>query len=232
MSPSSPNERQPSAKFDAYAETYTALHDQSITASGESSEYFAHYKLSCLERLVGPGFTEPVLDYGCGVGALLEHLVRRFPSVEGYDPSTESLEQARLRAPSAVLHARPDDLPDGHFGLIVLANVLHHVPPTERPALVKSLLPKLEPERGRLVVFEHNPLNPLTRRAVAACAFDDDAILLWPRELTRLLRDNGYSASLRFIVFFPRLLARLRFAEPYLGWLPLGAQMMSVGRVR
>ena len=81
-----------------------------------------------------------------------------------------------------------------------------------------------------MVVFEHNPLNPLTRRAVATCAFDDDAILLWPWEAKRLVASGGFSHTrLEYIVFFPRALAPLRPLEPKLAWLWLGAQVMVVG---
>jgi 2-polyprenyl-3-methyl-5-hydroxy-6-metoxy-1,4-benzoquinol methylase len=218
------------AKFDAYAENYEQLNEKSQRASGEPPGYFAEYKLRCIDRLVGSGYDEPILDYGCGVGALTERLATRFSRTAGYDPSADSVERARARVPAGTFYVHTEEIPDGHFGVVVLANVLHHVPPLDRPALIQLVMKKLQPGSGRLVVFEHNPLNPLTRRAVAACEFDDDAILLWPRELPKLLRDNGASRAQRdFIVFFPRVLAPLRWSEPYLSWLPLGAQMMVVG---
>jgi len=218
------------AKFDAYADNYEQLNEKSQRASGEPPAYFAEYKLRCIERLVGPGHDEPILDYGCGVGALTERLATRFSRTAGYDPSADCVERARARVPAGTFYGQTEEIPDRHFGIVVVANVLHHVPPADRPALIQLLMQKLQPGSGRLVVFEHNPLNPLTRRAVAACEFDDDAILLWPRELPKLLRDNGAVRVRRdFIVFFPRALAALRWSEPHLSWLPLGAQMMVVG---
>ena len=65
-------------------------------------------------------------------------------------------------------------------------DVLHHVRPSDRADLVGELATRLAPG-GRLVVFEHNPLNPVTVNAVQACAFDADAVLLFPWEVTRLL---------------------------------------------
>lgn len=219
------------AKFDAYAKDYERLHRHSITASGEQPAYFADYKVDCLIRLVGDGYSDPVLDYGCGVGSLTERLIRRFSRVSGFDPSATSVAEAQARAASATFFDQPERIPKAHFGVIVLANVLHHVAPEERPALIASLAEYLLPGRGILVVFEHNPYNPLTRRAVAACEFDDDAILLGPLELTRLLANSGLvNARKKFIVFFPRSLAGLRGLEPRLGWLPLGAQVMAVAR--
>ena len=218
------------AKFDAYADDYVAVHQASISVTGEQPEYFAEYKLRCIERLVGSGFDSPVLDYGCGVGMVTKQLCTRFSVVHGFDPSAQSLVAARERAPKAKLHAKVEDVPDRHFGLVIMSGVLHHIDPAERESVLRVAVEKLQGD-GRLVVFEHNPLNPLTRRAVAMCPFDDDAILLWPWQARRLLREARlHQVRLRFIVFLPRALAALRWLEPRLGFVPLGAQIMVVGR--
>ncbi len=82
-----------------------------------------------------------------------------------------------------------------------------------------------------LVMFEHNPLNPLTRRIVSNCAFDEDAHLLWPWQARRLLVRAGLtSVQLRYVLFFPERLGFLNPFEPYLGRVPLGAQIMCSGR--
>jgi 2-polyprenyl-3-methyl-5-hydroxy-6-metoxy-1,4-benzoquinol methylase len=220
--------RSPPRKFDEYAAAYDELHAESITASGESTEYFARYKLDCLLRL-GLRREGAVLDYGCGIGNLAEQLVTAFTDVHAYDPSSKSLDVARRRAASAQFYDTAADLPNERFEAVVLAGVLHHVPREGRGALLEQLRGKLAPG-GRLVVFEHNPINPLTRRAVNACAFDDDAVLLWPWEAKHLVERSGFSNTrLNFIVFFPHALARLRRLEPKLSWLWLGAQVMVVG---
>lgn len=217
------------AKFDDYAQNYSALHTASVSASGESGEYFAQHKLDCLARLGISGDT-PILDYGCGIGNLTCRLVERYAVVHGYDPSAESLDVARKRAPTASFSNHPSALPEGGFGAAVLAGVLHHVPPAERRGLLQTVLSKLSPG-GRLVVFEHNPFNPLTRKAVADCPFDDDAILLRPKELKHLLADSGFlDVRQDFVLFFPRFLAWLRPLEPQLRWFFLGAQTLTVAK--
>ena len=190
-------------KFDAYADEYRALLETSIQESGESAEYFAEYKLT-------------------------EQLVREYRSVTAYEPSAQSLEHARKRAPDATCVSVESDLPGGHFSTAVCAGVIHHIPPAERHGVLTRLRSKLRPG-GRLFIFEHNPLNPLTRRAVAMCAFDDDAVLLWPWQLRPLLRGAGFEVDrVDYIVFFPRALARLRPLEPYLRHVVLGAQTLTV----
>jgi len=215
-------------KFDEYAASYAALHRASISASGEAPAYFAQYKV---ETLVREGL-EPharVLDYGCGIGNVLAPLARTFAVVHGFDPSPESLRLAADSAPNAVLHSDIESAPEDHFDAVVLSGVLHHVAPADRHRTIARACNKLAPG-GKLFVFEHNPLNPLTRRAVAACPFDDDAILLWPWQTRAVLEHAGLSAvRLEYIVFFPRALAFLRKLEPRLARFPLGAQVLAVG---
>lgn len=221
---------QEGEKFDSYAASYQELHTTSIAASGEDPAYFHDYKIECLRRK--HLLTGPLLDYGCGTGNLTERFVRasELAEVHGYDPSAESLAQAQSRAPSAKLHSDSADIPRAHFATAVLSGVLHHVPPRERMDTIESVRAALRPG-GHVVVFEHNPMNPLTRRAVAACPFDDDAILLWPWETRRLLRKAGFvDVALDYIVFFPKALSFLRPLEPRLRRLPVGAQLLVVGR--
>jgi SAM-dependent methyltransferase len=216
-------------KFDAYAEQYQQLHADSIAVTGEETDYFARYKVDCLAR-AGVSRAEKILDFGCGIGNTLVPLVERFGGVHGYEPSKASAQKARERAPAATIYDDVTALPDNAFSVALLSCVLHHVPPPERATVMGQIAKALAPG-GRLFIFEHNPWNPLTRRAVAACPFDDDAILLGASEQRSLLREAGFAdVHLEYIVFFPKQLAFLRPLEPKLGWLPLGAQMMTQGR--
>jgi SAM-dependent methyltransferase len=214
-------------KFDEYARNYEELLSASLGGSGESPAYFAQYKIECLKQL-GFDTNGAVLDYGCGIGQLTSRLHEVFAEVHGYDPSTESLDIAQQRSPGLHVARTVEDLPDGHFSAIIVANVLHHVPPVERESLLTGLVAKLC-SHGKLIVFEHNPWNPLTRLSVLRCPFDDDAILLRPRNIRRLVARCGLSRVRQdFIVFFPSALKRLRSFEPRLSWCPLGAQTMTI----
>jgi 2-polyprenyl-3-methyl-5-hydroxy-6-metoxy-1,4-benzoquinol methylase len=215
-------------KFDQYAPSYREAHQQSVRLSGEAPEYFAEHKLGCLAR-AGVSAAHSVLDFGCGTGSLTQLLCGRHAFVGAFDPSAESANVARQRAPAATLYADEAAIPSERFDAAVLSGVLHHVPPAERSRLLATVVRKLRPG-GRLFVFEHNPYNPLTRRAVRLCPFDDDAILLPPREVRALLEGVALSpVQQQYVLFFPRALAPLRPLEPRLGWFPLGAQTLTIG---
>jgi hypothetical protein len=82
-----------------------------------------------------------------------------------------------------------------------------------------------------LFVFEHNPLNPLTRHVVNSCEFDENAELIMAPTMRRRVREAGFgTAEVRYRIFFPHLLRALRPLEPLMTWLPLGAQYYVAAR--
>jgi 2-polyprenyl-3-methyl-5-hydroxy-6-metoxy-1,4-benzoquinol methylase len=215
---------QNDAEFDAHVGRYNEMHSAVLTMSGEDPEYFAHNKFEVLQDIIGRD-DKPILDYGCGIGNLTLLLAGAAADVHGYDPSARSVAVARERAPSATFYDDFTTVPRGTFGTVVLANVLHHVPPPQRADVINGIVPLLAPG-GRVVVFEHNPWNPLTVRAVRRCEFDKGVTLLTKPEIAALLQASGLERPRsRFVVFFPHLLRHLRRLEPRLGAVPLGAQV-------
>jgi SAM-dependent methyltransferase len=214
-------------KFDTYADVYSDLHARSVRASGETIEYFHAHKADWLVRRLGPTYSGAVLDFGCGVGNVTRELATRFACVHGYDSSAKSLERAREQVPNVRFFDEIVAVPDASYGAVLVSGVLHHVERGARPGVLAEIKAKLAPG-GLLAIFEHNPANLITRRAVASCPFDDDARLLWPWEAKRLCRDAGLSRTgVEFVLFFPSAFAGLRPLEPLLHWLPLGAQYVA-----
>jgi len=103
---------------------------------------------------------------------------------------------------------------------------MHHVAPSQWSAFVGEMARVTRP-RGAVMVFEHNPLNPLTRRAVNNCEFDEDAVLLGPRRVRELFASVGLDVRCRrYILLSPVGAAGACRAERLVGWLPAGAQFV------
>ena len=212
--------------FDRFAGDYRQVLDRSIALSGEDSGYFAEYKARYLHRLLSPDFAGKALDFGCGIGLLSGFLKKHLGAIQfdGYDVSHDS-----VRKVDASLTAQGTFTCDAaqlarDYNLIVVANVMHHIPPSQRAEVVRDLAARLQPG-GILAVFEHNPANPVTRWVVERCPFDDDAVLLAPREMLSYVAQAKLTPKRRdYIVFLPHFLAALRPIEFCLSWLPLGAQ--------
>jgi SAM-dependent methyltransferase len=213
--------------FDDFAEEYGAIQDTNLRFFGEDMSYFADLKAKTARDLAGPT-PRRILEYGCGTGRNIPRIAARFPGavVTGCDVSEKSLGVARRANPGVAFFpaGAKAGAPREPFDLVVVANVLHHVPPPERSGVMAEIRSVLSPG-GSLVVFEHNPYNPVTRRLVSTCPFDRDAVLLPPRQTETLLSAAGlFVRARRYILFFPAFLRALRFLEKPLGFLPLGGQ--------
>jgi SAM-dependent methyltransferase len=228
------------AQFDKFADEYRALHAQNITITGEDPNYFVEYKvrdvhtqvLACGQR--NEHLT--ILDFGSGVGNSIPFFHRYFPSCHLVcaDVSERSLEVARRRfgklADYVLFTGETLPFESGAFDVAFSACVFHHIPDIEHTPLLRELRRTLSSRAGRLFLYEHNPLNPLTVHAVNTCAFDSDAILIPSWKMRKKFRNAGYSnVTVCYRVFFPRFLKRLRFLEYRLPFLPIGAQYCIAG---
>ena len=177
-----------------------------------------------------------ICDFGSGIGNSIPFFQRYFPAaaLTSSDVSERSLALSKQRYPcsgNSVL-IEDDRIPceADAFDLVFSACVFHHIPHGEHVMWLKELH-RVTRRGGLSAVFEHNPLNPLTVHAVNTCPFDENAKLIFARELSKRLSAAGWrSPRIQYNLFFPRGLARLRPFEARLGWLPLGAQYVAFAR--
>ena len=180
-----------------------------------------------MRRRLGDPRELTILDIGCGVGVTDAFLIPEFGQVHGVDVTPGVIDEARAANPTAdyqVYDGGRLPFDDASVDVAFAICVVHHVPPADWAAFASEMARVVRPG-GLAMLFEHNPLNPLTRRAVNNCEFDEDAVLLGRRTAAGLLTGAGMRvAERKFIVFFPFGAQRLAPVERRLGWLPLGAQ--------
>lgn len=103
-----------------------------------------------------------ILEIGCGDGVLTERLARRYPQaqIHGIDVADEPGRQFRGDHTRVTFHRENAEAfcasCEDRFDLVVLCDVLHHVLPDERPAILRSARRALAPGGG-LVLKEWQP---------------------------------------------------------------------------
>jgi SAM-dependent methyltransferase len=224
------------AKFDDYESDYQAQIDRSIGFAGRDHSFYvaakAQHLLGLISRHVGDPSRQRVLDVGCGPG-LAHRYLRDLTRLEGVDVSESMVERGRQTNPGVAYHvgdalALPFDAQT--FDVAFATTVLHHVDPEHWSSFACELHRVLRP-RGMAVIFEHNPLNPLSRRAVHRCEFDDDAVLLSGRKTRRLMEIGHFDiVEERYILLTPWTNGFARWLEGAAKRLPFGAQYYVAGR--
>jgi len=216
--------------FDQFSHNYREALRSCTGLLGKSDDFFASVKLHCLKNwvLTDDGSCE-ILDFGCGIGALSGFLAKDFPNsqIYGYDISQKCLSVAKENNAGVKNVRFASDLPQGKkYDLIIAANVFHHIKPPERVGALCFLKELLKP-KGKIIIFEHNPFNPLTRSIVRSCPFDSDATLIWRREFCGLTKTSGLEiVNNYYILFFPWASKIFRKLENLLKAMPLGGQYM------
>ena len=117
------------------------------------------------------------LDVGAGTGLLAERLADGGLAVVATDPFPQMLGRLRDRRPEIeTVEAAGETLPfaDSRFDLTYCVAVLHHIAEPIRVRQTLTEMVRVTRPGGRVVVWDHNPLNPY-----------------WPLLMRRVPQDNG-----------------------------------------
>ncbi len=203
----------------------TGCSEEALPAS-DSERYFAEYKVLLLKSARRAARSVTCSISGAVPAEAFRSCCKLFPQarVFGFDPSDECLNRARVSFPHARFESSVERFAAHSFDLVLAANVFHHIPADQRQGALSSCKNLLADE-GRVGLFEHNPVNPVTRLVFERCVFDRDAHMLSMREAKALARSAGLSICFNaYTLFFPPALRALRPLERMLSKVPLGAQ--------
>lgn len=222
--------------FDEYTKSYTSTVDDAVAFSGLTTDFFVQVKadhiIRIAERHFGRSSDLKVIDIGCGVGNYHPLLFGKFSDISGVDVSSDSIAVAREANPTVdykVYDGMRLPYEDEQFDLAYTICVVHHVPPDAWPNFMREMRRVLK-RGGIALVFEHNPLNPLTMRAVNNCPFDADAVLLKKSRTQELMSGADFkNVETEFILSVPPRGWILQRIDRALRKLPFGAQYVTIG---
>lgn len=197
------------SEFDNYIQNYDeAFNDSVQKLSSFGRDYFAKYKIEIVKEKTN--YTpKKILDFGCGDGISCKLLKEAFPKSEivGVDVSEESIKTAKEKICGCEFFLYDGfELPfeKGEFDLIFSSCVFHHIAKENHLQLLEELY-SVANSSAKLFIFEHNPINPFTRKIFKDCIFDKSATMINAKNLQALIpKANFQNAKINYTLFFPR----------------------------
>ena len=232
--------------FDPIARDYEKIHNQNLPPGVRSNEFVTQKAEKISQWILRYRKTGVFrfLDFGCGNGRLMKALMdsdslkpllkQERLQLSGHDTSIESLKEARrivgdTRIP--LVSSMTSFSPEIRFDMVVCCNVFHHIPPSKRPRIAKTLFRRTTPGAA-FVIWEHNPFNPATRALIRICPFDKGVRLMPLRESMDLFESQGFQLDRSaYVHIFPprwRRFEMVSFLEGELERVPLGAQYWAM----
>lgn len=225
-----------SEKFDSYKNSYRSQVENSIAFIPQGWDFFVKSKISHVEKIISVHYKDTrvkLLDFGCGTGRAHIFFKNKNIQIFGTDISKELIIKAQEVNPQnsyEVYDGKMLPYQKEYFDVVVAMCVFHHIQPDKQQETLLNLKFLLK-KSGILIVFEHNPYNPLTQLAVSRCEFDDDAILLSSKEMKSLFSQTQFrDISKKYILYFPFKTFLTELIENFFQFLPFGAQYYVIGK--
>lgn len=220
--------------FDQFADNYRSIHTENIKGiSGVDSDYFSEYKILEVRDLLE---NKTILDLGCGDGNSAKYIEKNCKeyNYHGIDLSEKSIINAQKKnfKNCVFLSYDGENIPysEAYFDVIFISCVFHHIDASKHLNLLRECNRVLR-KGGKLIIFEHNPWNPLTLKTVHDCPFDEGVVLINNMRMKRNIKKAGFQKVFsNFTIFMPRksFFLKLLEIEKYLRKIPVGGQYYCV----
>lgn len=218
-------------EFNDYVQNYDESYSDSIQKLSEfGRDYFAQYKIDIVKEKIN--YTpKKILDFGCGDGLSCELLKKMFPQsqIVGVDVSEESIKIAKEKNCGCEFFVYDgQELPfkTEEFDLVFSSCVFHHIAQKKQSGLLQALY-NVSAKNAKIFIFEHNPINPFTRKIFKDCIFDKGAEMIGAKNLHEIVKKAKFQDSkINYTLFFPRykIFEKCFALEKYFSWCLIGAQ--------
>ena len=216
--------------FDAFSTNYTEVINKVLSFTGADRATYARLRVEELKKTIKLHTNKPILrilDFGCGDGSTSLLLRGLFNAdIIGVDSSHKSIEVAQKNfGGDHIKFAHEDDIQKFKpFDLVYCNGVFHHIPPDKREFTIKIIKNTLATD-GFFGLFENTPWNPGTRLVMRKIPFDQNAIVVIPGQIKKMMEKCGFQVlATRYLFSIPPFLGPLFFLDRYLRWLPAGGQ--------
>ncbi|MFA6129506.1 MAG: class I SAM-dependent methyltransferase [Candidatus Omnitrophota bacterium] len=185
------------------------------------------------------------VDLGCGTAETDEYFQDKFRHIFCCDYSAGMLEYAakkNLRNVTFKL-CQSERLPfdNDSVDIVLMYGLIHHIDTGEKIVKTFNEASRILKKGGIVVVYDFNPLNPVSRYIVRNCPIDSGVNLdgyrrsVFPTtfylpELVEELKNAGFIIGRKeFLLFFPKILSALLPLEPFLAGIPFGGMYSVMG---
>lgn len=126
-------------------------------------EYYSLYKEREIGDLLSGSFIHSLLDLGAGTCHYANYFARTIPYVVAFDESEEMLAYGHSSV-NVQLGSLTDPLPfpDNSYEVVLLSDVIHHIPQQHHVALLQEIYRVVAPG-GRLVLYDFHRKSAKTR---------------------------------------------------------------------
>lgn len=215
--------------FDEIAEEY----DRSLP--GHVARHYLEKRVRFIRRVLRSGL---ILDIGCGTGVLAQQLSQEGYQVAGMDSSPGMLKvMAKTRNSGMSVLGNAQQLPfkADSFDMVLCVAVLHHIADAGKVADTISEMVRVAKVGGKVLIWDHNPLNPYWPVIMGKVLQDTGGERLIPlKEILEGLQRSGQAADTRVwrLGWMPDFAAEivlppLKLVEAFLEKLPLVRKMSA-----